>query len=262
MATSDLVKSLLDSGVHFGHQTKRWNPKMKRFIFGSRAGIYIIDLQKTERQLKTACAFLADLGAAGKTVLFIGTKKQAKAIVQELAGRCGMPYVSDRWMGGTLTNFQTMKRNIDLLLQLRQQKAEGYFERLSKKDAKHLQRQMDKLTINFGGLTSLSQPPAALYVIDPKREQNAVHEANRLQIPIVAICDTNADPDVITYPIPGNDDALRSIRLITTQAVDAFLEGRRRAGVVTPLVTSPSAGDTPSPAGTVPARSAANGAAA
>ena len=239
IVTSELIKTLLDSGVHFGHQTKRWNPKMKRFIFGSRAGIYIIDLKKTELQLQKACAVLSDLGAAGKTVLFIGTKKQAKAIIQEQAGRCSMPYVSDRWMGGTLTNFQTMKRNIDLLLKLRQQKADGYFERLSKKDAKQLQRQLDKLSINFGGLTTLSQLPAALYVIDPKREQNAVHEANRLHIPIVAICDTNADPDAITYPIPGNDDALRSVRLITTRLADALLEGRQRAGVVTPLASAP-----------------------
>lgn len=236
MVPSELVKTLLDSGVHFGHQTKRWNPKMKRFIFGSRAGIYIIDLKKTEQQLQKACAALSDLGAAGKTLLFVGTKKQAKAIVREQAERCGQPYVSDRWMGGTLTNFQTMKRNIDLLLKLQQQKAEGYFERLSKKDAKQLQRQLDKLSINFGGLTTLSQLPAALYVIDPKREQNAVHEANRLHLPIVAICDTNADPDAITYPIPGNDDALRSLRLITTRLAEAFLDGRQRAGVVTPLV--------------------------
>ena len=235
MPASTLVRQLLEAGVHFGHQTKRWNPKMKRFIFGSRSGIYIIDLEKTEQHLQRTCAFLEDLAATGKLVLFIGTKKQAKTIIEEGATRCGMPYVVTRWLGGTLTNFQTIKRNIDRFLTLRTQQQEGYFERLSKKDAKRLQRQLEKLQVHFSGLVGLDRLPACLYVIDPKREQNAVHEANRLGIPIVAICDTNADPDLITYPIPGNDDAIRSIRLITSLLVESIEAGRRRAGLVNPL---------------------------
>jgi small subunit ribosomal protein S2 len=238
MSASPVVKQLLDAGVHFGHQTKRWNPKMKPFIFGSRAGIYIIDLEKTERQLNAARDFLEGLAAKGELVVFVGTKKQAKSVVEGEALRCGMPYVVNRWLGGTLTNFHTIKRNIQRLITLRKQKQEGYFERLSKKDAKRLQRQLDNLQTHFGGLVGLDRLPACLYVIDPKREQNAVHEANRLNIPIVAICDTNADPDVITFPIPGNDDAIRAVRLITSLLTDSILAGRRQAGLVDPLVRS------------------------
>jgi len=241
MVASALVRQLLEAGVHFGHQTKRWNPKMKPFIFGSRAGIYVIDLEKTEHQLQTACRFLDDLAAKGELVVFIGTKKQAKTVIEAEAKRAGMPYVATRWLGGTLTNFSTIKRNIDRLNELRKQKAEGYFERLSKKDATRLERQRAKLDVHFCGLAELTRPPACLYVIDPKREQNAVHEANRLNIPIVAICDTNADPDLIAYPIPGNDDAIRSIRLITGLVADSIVAGRHRAGLVTPL-TEPADG--------------------
>jgi len=235
MTDTTLVRQLLDAGVHFGHQTKRWNPKMKPFIFGSRAGIYIIDLEKTESRLKQACSVLEDLAAKGELVLLVGTKKQARAVIEEQAQRCGMPYVVNRWLGGTLTNFHTIKRNIERLITLRKQKQEGYFERLSKKDAKRLERQLENLGERFSGVAGLDRLPACLYVIDPKREQNAVHEANRLNIPIVAVCDTNADPDLITYPIPGNDDAIRSIRFITTLIVESVLAGRRRAGWVSPL---------------------------
>ncbi len=231
---SPLIKQLLDAGVHFGHQTKRWHPKMKRFIFGSRSGIYIIDLQKTAQQLERACQFVEQLAAKGENVLFVGTKKQAKPILQEEAARGGMPVVMNRWLGGILTNFPTIKRNIDLLRQLRKQREEGYFERLSKKDAKRLERQLEKLQTNFAGIAGLDRLPAALYVVDPKREQNAVHEANRLGIPIVAICDTNSDPDLITYPIPGNDDAIRSIRLITSLITDRIVAGRQQAGLTSP----------------------------
>lgn len=238
MADTTLVRQLLDAGVHFGHQTKRWNPKMKRFIFGSRSGIYIIDLQKTEQQLQRACAFLEELAAKGELVMFVGTKKQAKAIVEEAATRCQMPYVVTRWLGGILTNFPTIKRNIDRLIELLKQREEGYFARLSKKDAKRCERQLEKLQVHFAGLVGLGRLPACLYVIDPKREQNAVHEANRLGIPIVAICDTNADPDLIAYPIPGNDDAIRSIRLVTSVLVESIMGGRRRAGLVTALEPS------------------------
>ena len=239
---SSLVRTLLDAGVHFGHQTKRWNPKMKRFIFGSRSGIYVIDLEKTEQQLQRARAFLEEVAGKGQMVMFIGTKKQAKAIVTAEAQRCGMPYVVTRWLGGTLTNFPTIKRNIDKLNDLRKKRDEGYFERLSKKDAKQLTKQLERLEVHLSGLADLTRLPACLFVIDPKREQNAVHEANRLKIPIVAICDTNADPDLIAYPIPGNDDAIRSIRLITSLVVESITEGQRKAGLPAPRQPSGQAG--------------------
>ncbi len=238
MSTSPLIQQLLDAGVHFGHQTKRWNPKMKPFIFGSRSGIYIIDLEKTEQHLARAGEAIEQFAAKGDLILFVGTKKQAKRVVQEAAGRCGMPCVTTRWMGGSLTNYQVMKRNIDRLLLLRKQKTEGYFERLSKKDGKQLERELERLEEMYAGLATMDRLPACVYIIDPKREQNAVREANRLRIPIVAICDTNADPDVISYPIPGNDDAIRSVRLITAFVADRVEAGRRQAGIVTPLAAS------------------------
>ncbi|MDP3721953.1 MAG: 30S ribosomal protein S2 [Candidatus Omnitrophota bacterium] len=234
MATT-LVKQLLEAGVHFGHQTKRWNPKMKRFIFGSRSGIYIIDLEQTERSLQSACAFLEDLAAAGRLVLFVGTKKQAKAILEAQATRAGMPYVINRWLGGTLTNFQTIKGNIDRMRELRRQKESGFFERLSKKDAKRLTRQLERLEEHFSGLATIDRLPGCLFVVDTKREEIAVLEASRLHIPIVAVCDTNADPDLIAYPIPGNDDALRSIQLIASIVADRVLAGRRRFEATQPL---------------------------
>ena len=235
---STLIKQLLDAGVHFGHQTKRWNPKMKRFIFGSHAGIYIIDLNKTEMQLTDACAFVEDLAAKGQPIIFVGTKKQARAIIVEQAQRCGMPYVSERWLGGTMTNFETIRKSLRRLVELRAQKEDGTLGRLPKKEAKRLERQLGKLETHLSGLVGMEQVPPALFIIDPKREQNAVHEANVLKIPIVAICDTNADPDLIAYPIPGNDDALRAIRLIVTMIADSVIKGRRNAGL-------PIAGETP-----------------
>ena len=227
MAT-DLVRQLLEAGVHFGHQTKRWNPKMKRFIFGSRSGIYIIDLEKTEEHLKAACDFLEDVTATGRQVIFLGTKKQARPILEAEAKRAGMPYVVTRWLGGTMTNFQTIKANIDRLRVLRKQREDGFFERVSKKDAKRFSRELERLEEHFAGLADVDRLPGCLFVVDIKREEIAVREANRLNIPIVAICDTNADPDLIAYPIPGNDDAIRSIRLITSLAVESILAGRRR----------------------------------
>ncbi len=227
MATP-LVRQLLDAGVHFGHQTKRWNPKMKPFIFGSRSGIYIIDLEKTEQHLKAACDFLEDAAAKGQAVLFVGTKKQAQPILEAEAQRAQMPYVVNRWLGGTLTNFQTIKHNIERLRELRKQKEEGFFERISKKDAGRFTRQLIRLEEHFCGLADMDKIPGCLFVVDTKREQIAVQEANRLNIPIVAICDTNADPDRIAYPIPGNDDAIRSIRLIVSLATESVIAGRRR----------------------------------
>ena len=226
--TSTLVRQLLDAGVHFGHQTKRWHPKMKRFIFGSRAGIYIIDLEQTEQHLKTACDYLESVAAKGQQILFVGTKKQARPLLEAEAQRTQMPYVVNRWLGGTMTNFQTIKRNIDRMRELRKQKADGFFERISKKDAKRLGRQLERLEESFAGLADLDRLPGCLFVVDTKREEIAVKEANRLNIPIVAICDTNTDPDVVTYPIPGNDDAIRSIKLIISIVAESVVAGRRR----------------------------------
>ncbi|HBH96593.1 MAG TPA: 30S ribosomal protein S2 [Candidatus Omnitrophica bacterium] len=240
MPTSPLTQQLLEAGVHFGHQTKRWNPKMKPFIFGSRSGIYIIDLEKTEQFLLRAGEALEGWASKGDLILLVGTKKQAKRLVEEAALRCGMPYVTSRWLGGTLTNFAVIKRNIERLLLLRRQREEGYFERLSKKEAKRLMQELTKLEERYAGLATMDRLPACVYIIDPKREQNAVREANRLRIPIVAICDTNADPELISYPIPGNDDAIRSIRLITTYAADRIEAARHQAGMVTPLSASAS----------------------
>ena len=226
--TTERVRQLLEAGVHFGHQTKRWNPKMKPYIFGSRSGIHIIDLEKTEQRLTQACEFLEEVAAKGQLVLYVGTKKQAKPIVAAEAQRAGMPYVVNRWLGGTLTNFQTIKRNIDRLRELRQQKTEGFFERVSKKDAKQLTRQMERLEESFAGVADLDRLPSCVFVIDTKREEITVREANRLSIPIVALCDTNADPELIAYPIPGNDDAIRALRLVLSMVTEAILAGRRR----------------------------------
>ena len=236
-----VVRQLLDAGVHFGHQTKRWNPKMKRFIFGSRAGIYIIDLEKTAACLQIALDYVEEVAATGGLVLFLGTKKQAKPILEAEAQRADMPYVTTRWLGGTMTNFSTIKANIDKMRELRQQKATGVFERVIKKDAKRMSRQLERLEEHFAGLADLNRPPACLFVVDTKREEIAVREANRLNIPIVAICDTNSDPDLVAYPIPGNDDAIRSIALLASLVAERICAGRRRfleAQPVVPVVST------------------------
>ena len=239
---SELIRQLLDAGVHFGHQTKRWNPKMKRFIFGSRSGIYIIDLEKTEHHLLAACDFLEELAAKGQRVLYLGTKKQAKPILEAAAQRAKMPYVVNRWLGGTMTNFQTIKANIDKLRLLRKQREEGFFERISKKDAKRLTRQLERLEEHFAGLADLDRLPGCLFVVDIKREEIAVKEANRLNIPIVAICDTNADPELVTYPIPGNDDAIRAIKLVTDLLTERVLAGWHRFEIEQPAAPAPATG--------------------
>ena len=226
--TTALVRQLLEAGVHFGHQTKRWNPKMKPFIFGSRAGVHIIDLEKAEQRLQVATQFLEEIAAKGQMVVFIGTKKQAKPILEAEAQRAGMPYVTTRWLGGTLTNFTTIKVNIDRMRELRQQQADGLFERVIKKDAKRFSRQLERLEEHFAGLADMTKVPACLFILDTKREEIAVREANRLNLPIVAVCDTNSDPDRIEYPIPGNDDAIRSITLLTSLVADRIAAGRRR----------------------------------
>jgi small subunit ribosomal protein S2 len=219
------MKELLEAGVHFGHQTKRWNPKMQKYIFGERNGIYIIDLQKTLKKFREAYAFVRDLGAAGGTLLFIGTKKQAQDSVFEEAGRCGMYYVNQRWLGGTLTNFATIRKSIARLKKLEEMKETGEFERLPKKEALELDREREKLEKALMGIKTMDQLPSAVFIIDPRKEKIAVMEAQRLGIPIVAIVDTNCDPTGIDYPVPGNDDAIRSVRLITSRIADAVIEG-------------------------------------
>jgi small subunit ribosomal protein S2 len=219
------MKQMLEAGVHFGHQTKRWNPKMKPYIFGARNGIYIIDLQQTVSMWRRAYDFVRDLTARGEKVLFVGTKKQAQEVVAEEATRSTMFYVNNRWLGGTLTNFKTVKGSIERLRGIEKMSTDGTFERLPKKEVLGLNKERGKLERSLGGIKDMSRLPGALFVIDPKKEHIAVAEANRLQIPVVAIVDTNCDPDLIDYVIPGNDDAIRSIKLFTANIADACIEG-------------------------------------
>jgi small subunit ribosomal protein S2 len=220
------MKELLEAGVHFGHQTKRWNPKMQKYIFGERNGIYIIDLQKTLKKFREAHAAVRDLAAGGGTMLFIGTKKQAQDTVFDEANRCGMFYVNQRWLGGTLTNFETIRKSIARLKKIEEMKEAGEYERLPKKEALELDRERQKLEKALIGIKAMEQLPSAVFIIDPRKEKIAVAEAQRLGIPIVAIVDTNCDPTGIDYPVPGNDDAIRAVRLITSRIADAILEGR------------------------------------
>ncbi len=222
------MKQLLEAGVHFGHQTRRWNPKMKTYIFGARNGIYIIDLQRTVRLFHTAYQFVAETVAAGESVLFVGTKQQARDTILEEARRCGMHFVNQRWLGGMLTNFKTIKLRIDRLKELDAMIEDGSINRFPKKEILQLQNERIKLEKNLGGIKDMTRLPGAMYVVDTHRENIAVLEANRLGIPVVAIVDTNCDPDLIDYLIPGNDDAIRAIRLITSKIADACVEGRER----------------------------------
>ena len=220
------MKELLEAGVHFGHQVRRWNPKMKEYIFGERNGIYIIDLQKTLKKFREAYAFVRDLAANGGNLLFVGTKKQAQDTVAEEAGRCGMFFVNQRWLGGTLTNFATIRKSIARLKKLEEMRETGEYERLPKKEALEREREREKLEKALAGIKGMEQLPSAVFIIDPRKEKIAVAEAQRLGIPIVAIVDTNCDPTGIDYAVPGNDDAIRAVRLITARIVDAILEGR------------------------------------
>ena len=224
MAVSITMKELLEAGVHFGHQTKRWNPKMKKYIFGKRNGIYIIDLQKTLKLFKEASAFIADLSSAGKRILFVGTKRQAQDAILEEANRCGMFYVNNRWLGGTLTNFTTVRKSIERLKEIETLLGDAEKE-MSKKERAALDREREKLQKNLIGIREMDGLPDAIFVIDPKKEYIAVKEAKKLGIPVVAIVDTNCDPEDIDYVIPGNDDAIRAIRLFTQKIADAVLEG-------------------------------------
>ncbi|HWO71259.1 MAG TPA: 30S ribosomal protein S2, partial [Actinomycetota bacterium] len=220
-------RALLEAGVHFGHQTRRWNPKMRRYLYGERSGIYIIDLEKTLAGLEEAYAFVRDLAARGGIVLFVGTKKQAQEPIEEHATRCGMPYVNTRWLGGMLTNFRTIAGRLLRLRELREMERGGAFEYLPKKEVLRLRHEKEKLERNLGGIQDLERLPDAIFVIDTKKEHIAVTEARKLGIPVVAIVDTNCDPDEVDYVIPGNDDAIRSVELVTRLIADAVIEGRR-----------------------------------
>ena len=219
------MKELLEAGVHFGHQTKRWNPKMKKYIFGKRNGIYIIDLQKTLKCFREAAAFITDVASQGKNILFVGTKRQAQDAIYEEANRCGMFYVNNRWLGGTLTNFVTIRKSISRLKEIEAMLVEGSDAILTKKERIQLDREKAKLAKNLIGIKEMEELPDVLFVIDPKKEAIAVQEAKKLGIPVVAIVDTNCDPDSISHVIPGNDDAIRAIKLFTGKMADAVLEG-------------------------------------
>ena len=221
------MKQLLEAGVHFGHQTRRWNPKMATYIYTERNGIYIIDLQKTVKKLEEAYSFVRELAANGESILFVGTKKQAQDAIKEEAERVGQYYVNARWLGGMLTNFRTMRTRIDRLAQLKKMEADGTFAMLPKKEVIKHQGEIAKLEKYLGGVKEMKKLPAALFIVDPRKERNAIAEARKLNIPIVAIVDTNCDPDEIDYVIPGNDDAIRAIRLIASAMANAAIEGRQ-----------------------------------
>ncbi len=248
------MKELLEAGVHFGHQTKRWNPKMKEFIFGERNGIYIIDLQKTLKMFKEASKFVADLSAAGKTVLFVGTKRQAQDAIAEEAGRAGSFYINQRWLGGLLTNWVTVQKSVKRLKELDEMATDGRYELLPKKEVIKLERERKHLQANLAGIKHLSRLPDAVFVIDSNKEQIAVREARKLGIPVVAVVDTNCDPTEVDYVIPGNDDALRAIRLFASKIADFVLEGSQLSdatqggpATATPWTDPPLLGDPDAP---------------
>ena len=221
------MKQLLEAGVHFGHQTRRWNPKMKEYIFTERNGIYIIDLQKTVKKVEEAYSFIREVAANGEDVLFVGTKKQAQEAIKEEAERVGMFYVNNRWLGGMLTNFKTIRKRIERLDQLKKMEEDGTFDLLPKKEVSKLKNEMEKLEKFLGGIKELKRVPGAMFVVDPRKERIAIAEAKRLNIPVVAIVDTNCDPDEVDYVIPGNDDAIRAVKLIAGAMADAIIEGRQ-----------------------------------
>ncbi|MBI2857066.1 MAG: 30S ribosomal protein S2 [Chloroflexi bacterium] len=226
MAESSSIKQLLEAGAHFGHQTSRWHPKMKSYIFTERNGIHIIDLQQTVGMLQKACDYARDLVADGGTVLFVGTKKQAQEAVQQEAQRCGMPYVSVRWLGGMLTNFTTIQARIDYLVRLEDKRSRGELERLPKKEVMQLDKEMQRLNRIMGGFKEMTEVPGAVFLVDPTKDHIALAEARRAGVPVIAITDTNCDPSRVDYPIPANDDAIRAIRLICARIADAVLEGK------------------------------------
>jgi small subunit ribosomal protein S2 len=232
------MRQMLEAGVHFGHQTRRWNPKMRRFIFGERGGIYIIDLEQTLSRVETAYNFVRDLSAKGGTVMFIGTKKQAQDPVRDYAGQCGMPYVNERWLGGMLTNFETIAKRVSKMQEYERMRLSGEFDAMPKKEALLLGRELEKLQKNLGGIRGMGKRPDAVFVLDTKKEHIAVTEANKLKIPVVAVVDTNVDPDVVQYPIPGNDDAIRANALMSRVIAEAVEEGRYVASRRNPQVVT------------------------
>jgi len=221
------LQQMMEAGLHFGHQTKRWNPKMRKYIFGSRNGIYILDLQKTDKLLKKALAFARQVASTGGSVLLVGSKAQAKPIIQEQAARCGMPYVSERWLGGMLTNFETIKKSVGRLKQLQEMSDDGSLKVLAKKEVMRLLREKEKLDKNLGGIKEMASLPAAVFIVDTKKERIAQAESVKLSIPIIGLVDTNCDPDGIDYIVPGNDDANRAIHLVASALADAVLEGKK-----------------------------------
>jgi small subunit ribosomal protein S2 len=226
MAT-ELIKQLLEAGVHFGHQSRRWNPKMKKFIFGERGGIYIIDLEKTVDRLNAARDAIREIAAKGGKILLVGTKKQAQQVIEEEALRCGMFYVKNRWMGGLLTNLETVKKSVRKLIDIEKMETNGTVNRLTKKEASLLMKEKERLIRDLGGIREMGVPPQAIFIVDTKKEEIAVAEANRLGIPVFGLIDTNSDPDPVQYPIPGNDDAVKSIKFIVGLMVDSVIEGRK-----------------------------------
>lgn len=235
------MKELLEAGVHFGHQTRRWNPKMKRYIYGERNGIYILDLMKTSKLLDEACEFIKNLAANGKNIVFVGTKKQASDIIEEEAKRCGGFFVNRRWLGGTLTNFETIRSRIGKLREIEEMKENGHFDRLPKKEVASMQRQLNRLTKSLGGIKEMRGMPDVLFIIDQKRELIAIKEAKKIGVPIIGIVDTNCDPEDIDFVIPSNDDAIRAIRLITSKIADSIIEGRTlRESGATISISKPS----------------------
>ncbi len=246
------MRQMLEAGVHFGHQTRRWNPKMKRFIFGERNGIYIIDLEQTLSRVEKAYEFVRDLVANGGIILFVGTKKQAQDPVRSYAEKCGMPYVNERWLGGMLTNFDTISKRVAKMLEYERMQASGEFDAMPKKEALLLTREMEKLQRNLGGLRGLNRKPDAIFVLDTKKEHIAVTEANKLGIPVVAVVDTNVDPELVQYPIPGNDDAIRANSLLARVIADAVEEGRYIAAK-----RERASGAVPAPAARTPEEEAA-----
>ena len=230
------MKQLLEAGVHFGHQTRRWDPKMAEYIFQARNGIHIIDLQKTSKKLDEAYEFIRTQAEEGKTVLFVGTKKQAQECVKEAAEKCGMYYIDQRWLGGMLTNFNTIQKRINRLKDLEKMQEEGTFEVLPKKEVILLKKEMDKLETNLGGIKDMEEIPGVIFLVDPKKEINAIKEAKKLNIPVVGIVDTNCNPEVLDYPIPGNDDAIRAVKLITDVMANAVIEGKQGESFETEVI--------------------------
>lgn len=225
---TDLMKQLLEAGVHFGHQTKRWNPKMAQFIFGQRNGIYIINLEKTAEKLEDACNFIREITSRGENVLFVGTKKQAKESIIAEAQRCDMFFVTERWLGGLMTNFSTIRSSVKRMEEIKAMKEEASIEALTKKEKAALEKEWTKLHKNLAGVADMKKLPGAVIIIDPKKEDTAVREARKLGVPIVALIDTNSDPDHVDFPIPGNDDAIRAIKLVLSVLADSVLEGKKK----------------------------------